>query len=221
MRCPVCQHQNPHGQKFSGECGVRLAAACASCGASNPPGQKFCGECGVGLAPEMAGKSASPIPYTPKHLAERRRRRRVLHGPYSRRWDGLTRCSALPRLLRVRGGRRSMIPRTIAVVLLVAAAVAAGCATKPIAPSVMVLPGTSKPIDQFWSDEATCRQEAAAKQPASQWEYDTAFMQCMYGKGHQIPVRGGYTSGSAGIVPPGVPPPPAGTPPPPPPAPTR
>jgi hypothetical protein len=114
-----------------------------------------------------------------------------------------------------------MIPRVRAVMLLVATAVAAGCATRPTAPSVMVLPGTSKPIDQFWSDENACRQEAAAKQPAWQGEYDMAFMQCMYGKGHQIPVRGGYISGSAGPAPSDVPPPPPGTPPPPPPAPTR
>ena len=108
-----------------------------------------------------------------------------------------------------------MISRAMAVVLLGAAAVAVGCASKPAAPSVMVLPGTSKPIDQFWSDENACRQEAAAKQPAWQGEYDMTFMQCMYGKGHQIPVRGGYTSGSAG-GPPSVPPAPPGTPPPPP-----
>jgi hypothetical protein len=114
-----------------------------------------------------------------------------------------------------------MISRTIAVVLLGAAAVAAGCATRPTAPSVMVLPGTGKPIDQFWSDEATCRQESAAKQPAWQGEYDMAFMQCMYGKGHQIPVRGGYTSAPPPTAPPGVPPPPPGTPPPPPLGPTR
>ena len=113
-----------------------------------------------------------------------------------------------------------MISRAMAVVLLGAVAVAVGCASKPAAPSVMVLPGTGKPIDQFWSDENACRQEAAAKQPAWQGEYDMTFMQCMYGKGHRIPVRGGYTSGSAG-GPPSVPPPPPGTPPPPPPAPAR
>jgi predicted nucleic acid-binding Zn ribbon protein len=44
MRCPVCQHENPQGQKFCGECGARLAAVCASCGALNLPGHKFCGE---------------------------------------------------------------------------------------------------------------------------------------------------------------------------------
>ena len=71
MRCPGCQHENPVGQKFCGECGARLAAGCVSCGASNPPGQKFCGECGARLASEAAGKSAAPESYTPKHLAEK------------------------------------------------------------------------------------------------------------------------------------------------------
>ncbi len=71
MKCPRCQHENSVGQKFCGECGSRLAVACASCGASNPPGQKFCGECGAGLVPEALGKSASPESYTPQHLAEK------------------------------------------------------------------------------------------------------------------------------------------------------
>jgi hypothetical protein len=70
MKCPRCQHDNPLGQKFCGECGARLALACASCGTSNPPGQKFCGECGTGL-PEAPARSVPPESYTPKHLAER------------------------------------------------------------------------------------------------------------------------------------------------------
>ncbi|MGH7729956.1 MAG: AAA family ATPase, partial [Candidatus Eiseniibacteriota bacterium] len=70
MTCPRCQHENPPGQKFCGECGVRLAAACPACGAPNAPGQKFCGECGTALAPNP-GKSASPASYTPRHLADR------------------------------------------------------------------------------------------------------------------------------------------------------
>jgi class 3 adenylate cyclase len=71
MKCPRCQHENPPGQKFCGECGARLAVACAACGGSNAPGQKFCGECGTGLAAEASAKSASPEFYTPKHLAEK------------------------------------------------------------------------------------------------------------------------------------------------------
>jgi Double zinc ribbon len=71
MQCPRCQHENPAGQKFCGECG-RLAAVCPPCGTSNAPGQKFCGECGASLGQEAAaGKFASPEAYTPKHLAEK------------------------------------------------------------------------------------------------------------------------------------------------------
>jgi hypothetical protein len=65
-----------------------------------------------------------------------------------------------------------------------------------------------------------------------QRRYDAAYMQCMYAKGHQIPVRRGsqpsYASQPAVapppppppppvVTPPNIPPPPAGTPPPPPP----
>jgi class 3 adenylate cyclase/tetratricopeptide (TPR) repeat protein len=72
MRCPACQHENPAGQKFCGECGARLASMCPSCSASNPPGQKFCGECGTALGEGAAGaRFAAPAIYTPKHLAER------------------------------------------------------------------------------------------------------------------------------------------------------
>jgi hypothetical protein len=73
MRCPACQHENPAGQKFCGDCGARLASRCPSCNAPNPPGQKFCGECGSALeqATPASGRFATPESYTPKHLAER------------------------------------------------------------------------------------------------------------------------------------------------------
>jgi len=72
MQCPRCQHENPAGQKFCGECGARFASACPSCGASNPPAQKFCGECGKGLGQtDGAAKYGTPQSYTPKHLAEK------------------------------------------------------------------------------------------------------------------------------------------------------
>src|SRR6266542_1952270 len=72
MKCPRCQHENPAGVKFCGECGERLESACPACGASNPPGNKFCGQCGAALvqAPS-ATKFTSPETYTPKHLAEK------------------------------------------------------------------------------------------------------------------------------------------------------
>ena len=72
MRCPGCQHENPAGQRFCGECGARLASGCPACGAANPSGQKFCGECGAPLAQAGASpKPATPDVYTPKHLAQR------------------------------------------------------------------------------------------------------------------------------------------------------
>ncbi len=72
MKCPRCQHDNPAGQKFCGECGARLESACAACGAANPPGTKFCGHCGAPLVQALTStKFSSPEPYTPKHLAEK------------------------------------------------------------------------------------------------------------------------------------------------------
>src|SRR6187397_318583 len=72
MNCPRCQHDNPAGVKFCGECGARLESACAACGAANPPGNKFCGQCGAALVSAVAStKFASPETYTPKHLAEK------------------------------------------------------------------------------------------------------------------------------------------------------
>ena len=72
MHCPRCQHENPSGQKFCGECGARLAAACSACGASNPPEQKFCGECGTALTGAATPRQfGAPEAYTPKHLAEK------------------------------------------------------------------------------------------------------------------------------------------------------
>jgi class 3 adenylate cyclase/tetratricopeptide (TPR) repeat protein len=72
MKCPRCQHENPLGVKFCGECGARLESACSACGAANPPGNKFCGQCGASLVQAVTStKFASPETYTPKHLAEK------------------------------------------------------------------------------------------------------------------------------------------------------
>ena len=72
MPCPRCQHENPSGQRFCGECGARLATPCSACGASNPPKQKFCGACGAALAGVAPSRQfGAPESYTPKHLAER------------------------------------------------------------------------------------------------------------------------------------------------------
>lgn len=61
---------------------------------------------------------------------------------------------------------------------------------------------------------------AGASQSAgfgSQRQYDNAYVQCMYAKGHRVPVSGAYTP-ALPAAPASVPPPPAGMPPPPPPA---
>src|SRR5205823_2707668 len=72
MKCSHCQHDNPTGVKFCGECGARLETACLSCGASNPTGNKFCGQCGASLVQAApSSKFSSPQTYTPKHLAEK------------------------------------------------------------------------------------------------------------------------------------------------------
>jgi class 3 adenylate cyclase len=72
MRCPRCQHENPSGVRFCGECGARLESLCPSCRASNPASNKFCNECGAPLGQAApAGKFSSPDSYTPKHLAEK------------------------------------------------------------------------------------------------------------------------------------------------------
>lgn len=154
-----------------------------------------------------------------------------------------------------------------------------GCATTPTGPSVLVLPGTGKPFDQFSRDDIACRDYAlrglSGKTPAkagtdsnvasavagtavgavagaaiggregaavgagtgllfgsvigsdtgryerssAQTRYDNAYIQCMYGAGHRVPVPAGMFTNE--VKPAGtsttIPPPPAGNPPPPPP----
>ena len=92
-----------------------------------------------------------------------------------------------------------------------------GCATTPTHPTVMALAGSGKTFDQFHADDLTCRQFAARDlgSSTSQAQYDVAYLQCMYAKGHQIPVPGGrpgYTStpgGSPPTAPPATPPAPS------------
>jgi len=72
MQCSRCQHENPAGVKFCGECGTRLESLCSACHAPNPPTNKFCHECGAPLTQGApAPKFASPQTYTPQHLAEK------------------------------------------------------------------------------------------------------------------------------------------------------
>jgi hypothetical protein len=72
------------------------------------------------------------------------------------------------------------------------------CSTMPSGPSVLVLPGADKKFEQFLNDDLRCRQSAHAQMAGlqeafdskeqGQQNYDISFIQCMYGKGHQVPV---------------------------------
>lgn len=164
-----------------------------------------------------------------------------------------------------------------AFIAAVCALAVAGCAAPlPNAPSVLVLPGSTKNFDQFRSDEQDCREyahnalggkaaqdahsdgqvrsaavgtvigtaagavlggsqgavvgagmgalggaavgsdQANASSYGAQRRYDASFTQCMYAKGHRIPVAGRYayetrSNQQAARQPP--PPPPPGQPP--------
>jgi hypothetical protein len=107
-----------------------------------------------------------------------------------------------------------------------AAMLTTACAGTPTGPSVMVLPGSGKSIEQFQADDARCRQVAAGTMEATkggeipaQRRYDMAYIQCMYAGGNQVPVPGRSGYGAPSSATPGTAPtPPAGTPPPPPPS---
>lgn len=88
------------------------------------------------------------------------------------------------------------------------------CATAPTEPSVLALPGTGKGLHQFNTDDIECRQNARPRPEATgswteqQRRYDFAYIQCMYAKGHRVPVPGQYIGAPSG----GPPPPPPGKP---------
>jgi hypothetical protein len=77
------------------------------------------------------------------------------------------------------------------------------CTRLPTKPSVLVLPGTGKDFNQFHIDDQDCRQfvykqmtDAQKKGDSGgddQQSYDMLYIQCMYGKGHRVPVPGGLS----------------------------
>ncbi|HWM44236.1 MAG TPA: glycine zipper family protein [Burkholderiales bacterium] len=88
----------------------------------------------------------------------------------------------------------------------------AACSTPtPTGPGLLVLPGTGKNFDQFRFDEQECRgyahSQLGGKTPEQamsdssarslQQRYDYAFTQCMYAKGHRVPVSGRYSDEAA------------------------
>ncbi len=114
---------------------------------------------------------------------------------------------------------------------LMMASLLTACTSMPTGPSIMALPGSAKSFEKFRIDDNQCGQfahdkvnntnpENSSKQ-ANQQRYDTSYVQCMYGKGHRVPVYGQFTNDPAlsnkGDLNKSIPPPPPGKPPPPPP----
>ena len=74
------------------------------------------------------------------------------------------------------------------------------CTTVPSGPSTLVLPGPDKNETQFRADDGSCRSFSHAQltriAPApqsreeGQVQFDISYLQCMYARGHLIPVPG-------------------------------
>ena len=73
MKCPQCEFDNRPQAKFCEECAAPLARACANCGTELSATAKFCPECAhpVAAGAVTQPRFASPVVYTPKHLAEK------------------------------------------------------------------------------------------------------------------------------------------------------
>jgi len=72
MTCPQCRAQNEADAAFCTRCGARLEWLCSACQTPNPADARFCKRCGQPLGPaERPAPFASPLGYTPKHLAEK------------------------------------------------------------------------------------------------------------------------------------------------------
>ena len=115
---------------------------------------------------------------------------------------------------------------------ILAIALASACASPvplPTGPSILVLPGTGKSFDEFRADDNECRGFALSEVQKSgpqtsdepyfaatrvQRQYDHAFTQCMFARGHKVPVSGAYSDPSQpGKSAASTPPPPPGKPP--------
>jgi hypothetical protein len=74
------------------------------------------------------------------------------------------------------------------------------------------LPGTGKTLEQFQADDRECQgyasgnvagRASAASDPYDlQRQYDFAYIQCMYSRGHKVPIAGAYTGAAPGTIPP-------------------
>jgi hypothetical protein len=105
--------------------------------------------------------------------------------------------------------------------LLAACFALTACTTLPTGPGIPALPGSGKTLEEFQGDDAACQQyasaqlaqSAAGRAPSAFYElqrrYDFLYIQCMYSRGHKVPVLGAYTSTPPGTISPPKQPPPA------------
>lgn len=85
------------------------------------------------------------------------------------------------------------------------------CVSTPNAPSVITLPGKGVSFEQFRADDYDCRmlafqhlegktsQSAAAAMHRSQRQFDIYYIQCMYARGHRVPMLGRLTGDPADV----------------------
>ena len=86
-----------------------------------------------------------------------------------------------------------------------------GCSTVPSGPSALALPGDKASESQFRKDEKACRAFAheelvgCSHKPKSleeaQLHFDINYLQCMYTKGHLIPISGEILTDKTGTGP--------------------
>jgi hypothetical protein len=100
-----------------------------------------------------------------------------------------------------------MTQRTLFFILL---SLLGACSTTPSGPSALVLPGQKANETDFRKDDKSCRafahQELAstAHKPQTldeaQLHFDINYLQCMYTKGHLIPISGEILTDKNGSV---------------------
>lgn len=86
------------------------------------------------------------------------------------------------------------------LIIIISVFLLSACSTTPSGPSVLVLPNADKNFDQFHAEDQQCRQftrqqvaavaEDTDSKDEAQKNYDIMYTQCMYSKGHQVPVPG-------------------------------
>ncbi|MFN5512099.1 MAG: hypothetical protein ACK49H_12635 [Burkholderiales bacterium] len=63
----------------------------------------------------------------------------------------------------------------------------AGCASVPAGPTWNAVPGSTRSVAQFQTDDAHCRDQSGPQAGSSQQRYDQLYYSCMYAHGHRVP----------------------------------